>query len=179
MGRVEVELDEDTHQDWRDHINEDNRYKTMTQLIRFAVGEQIDRDNQDTQIDSDIDIDTDEIVDKIIDPIEELSDDIKSMENDIIQTQRVIESQNDEKYIEMAMEIHDFVPTLNISKPENIDLEDVTEDVRVRNLITTYKRNIDELVKDEDIEIALARLENDVRQVKSEIINNNRIYYKI
>lgn len=181
MGRVEVDLDEDTHDDWRDHIEQDNRYKTQTQLVRFAVGEQIDRDNQDMDqsLDGDVDIDTEEIVDKIIEPVEKLADEVKSLQNDVLQTQRVLESQNDNQHLETAMELHDLVPTLTVDPDDGFDMDNVTEDVRVDNIVKSYKRNIDEGVKDENIKIALARLENDVPQVKSEIINDQRIYYQV
>ena len=181
MGRVEVNLDEDTHDEWRDHINQDNRYKTMTQLIRFAVGEQIDRDNQDSNqsLDGDVDIDTEEITDAIIEPIQKLSDDVKSLENDVIQTQRILESQDDDEILNTAMELHDLVPKINIDESEKIDPNDITEDAETRQIITNYKRNVNEAVSDEDIKIALARLENDVPQVKSKLLNDKRIYYQV
>ena len=181
MGRITVELDESTHEDWDQHVEQDNRYTTMTQLIRFAVGEQIDRDNQDIdqEFGGEVDIDTEEIADKIVEPIQKLSDDVKSLENDVIQTQRILESQDDDKILNTAMELHDLVPKVEIDNESKIDLDHVTEDVEVNRLITKYKRNIDEAVKDENIKIALARLENDVPQVKSKILNNNRIYYQV
>ena len=181
MGRVEVNLDEDTHQAWRDHIEQDNRYKTMTQLIRFAVGEQIDRDNQDSDqsLDGDVDIDTEEITDAIIEPIQALADDVKSLENDVIQTQRILESQDDDEILNTAMELHDLVPKIDIDDSEKINPDDITEDAETRQIITNYKRNVNEAVTDEDIKIALARLENDVPQVKSMILNDSRIYYQV
>jgi uncharacterized protein YecA (UPF0149 family) len=173
MQRIEVRLEDDVHETWEEHVDEDTRYKTMTQLIRFAVGEQIQRDRGEK---SDAEsLDPERLEQAVDESVDSLRTDIQSMRNDILQTQRVAESLADEEYhMSNAMELHDILPKVS-SIEKAIDGADSG---RVSDLENDFKENIDQDVTSSDIRIALARLENDVPQVSSEVIDGERVYYE-
>lgn len=175
MGRIEVGLDEDVHQNWKEHVDQDNRYKTMTQLIRFAVGEQIDRDNGVKSGEAG-EIDSEEIERAVAEPVDEMKNELTSLRNDIVQTQRVVESMGDDedKIMDVAMGLHDLVP--KVSGVE--DAMNGSDSGCVSDLEDRFKREVNEGVRSSDIKIALARLENDVPQVESQIIEGERVYYE-
>lgn len=175
MGRIEVRLEDKVHESWEEHVDQDNRYKTMTQLIRFAVGEQIDRDNGVKSGDGG-EIDSDEIERAIAEPIEKMKKKMTSLDNDIIQIQHLVESMGDdeEQIMDIAMGLHDLLP-----KVSGVEMAiDKSDSGRVSDLEEKYKKEIDEGVRSSDIRIALARLENDVPQVESQVIDGERVYYE-
>jgi Arc/MetJ-type ribon-helix-helix transcriptional regulator len=173
MPRIEVGLDDDVHEDWNEHVEEGNRYKTMTQLIRYAVAEQIDRDNGVKS--SDTELNPERIESAVQEPIGDLQNDLTSLRNDIVQTQRVVESlTQDEDYLAMAMELHDLVPRV-LSVEEAVE---GTETGFIEDLAEKYREELSQDISDEQIRIALARLENDVPQVESTVVDGERIYYE-
>jgi Arc/MetJ-type ribon-helix-helix transcriptional regulator len=173
MQRIEVRLDDDVHETWEEHVDEDSRYKTMTQLIRFAVGEQIQRDRGEKSGDEDI---NPERIERAVDEsIDSLRKDVQSMRNDILQTQRVAESLADEEYhMSNAMELHDILPKVSsVEKAIN-----GINSGRVSDLEDEFREDVSQDVTSSDIRIALARLENDVPQVSSQVIDGERVYYE-
>jgi Arc/MetJ-type ribon-helix-helix transcriptional regulator len=173
MGRVEVSLDQDVHDKWSEHVEDGSRYKTITQLIRFAVSEQIDRDNGEKSDGGDINPEA--IEDAVRDPIQVLENDMRSMRNDIVQTQRVMESLTDEdEHLNNAMELHDLLP--RVSSIEKA-LEGSTTGY-VSDLADQFRDKHHSDISDSKIQIALARLENDVPQVASRIVEGERVYYE-
>ncbi|MFT4950197.1 MAG: Arc/MetJ-type ribon-helix-helix transcriptional regulator, partial [Natronomonas sp.] len=171
MPRIDVQLDEDVHSDWKEHVESGNRYNTLTQLIRYSVAEQIKRDKGEKG--GAEDFDPEKIQRAVDESIDSLRTDMRSMRNDIVETQRVVESMTDEEYhLSNAMELHDLVPKVSsieeaVEGSESGSVSDLEEDFRTK---------VSQDVSSSDIRIALARLENDVPQVKSAVIDGERVY---
>ena len=175
MKRIEVRLEEDVHKSWTEHVDQDNRYKTKTQLIRFAVGEQIDRDNGVKSGEAG-EIDSEQIEQAVVEPLDKMKNELTSLSNDVIQIQHLVESMGDDEdqIMDVAMGLHDLIPKVKTVE----DAMDGSDSGRVSDLGDRFKREVDEGVQGHHIKIALARLENDVPQVQSQIIEGERIYYE-
>jgi gas vesicle protein len=121
-------------------------------------------------------IDSEEIERAVAEPVDEMKNELTSLRNDVVKTQRVLESMGDDEdqIMNVAMGLHDLVPKVKTVE----DAMDGSDSGRVSDLGDRFKREVNEGVRNSDIKIALARLENDVPQVQSQMIEGERIYYE-
>lgn len=176
MVRINVELDEQTHKNWEKHVEEDNRYSSISQLVRFAVGEQIDRDNGDYEPEGSVEIDEGKISAIVDEKVTTVKNDVQSLSNDIVGVQRVMQSLTDEDaYLSLAMDIHDIIP--QASGPSELFERSGVESGRVDHIAHEIRDEQPD-ISDEEVRIAAERLRHDVPQVKVEDVQGDRYIYE-
>lgn len=178
MVRINVEVEEDTREDWKKHKDNTNKYATVSQLVRTAVENQIEYDREYGEPFNEVTAgsagNTDEAIDELK---EDLNETLISLKSDINQLQVQMEGTDDDTLLSNLMsEFHDILPRIPASdfdpqQHSNAHIDEIIAEARKSGDLTTDTRDI-------DARKALEQLSETVPTVESVRIEGERYYFE-
>lgn len=166
MTRLNAEIEDDTYEKWAQHARDGDKYANLSHLVRVAVANQIEYDNEFDKPFNAIHKSESGVTDEIEDLKEDLNRTLISLQNDINQIQVESEGTSNENLLSNLMsEFHDIVPRKSKQEVESGNVVETRVDEIINDAKSKGKISRD--IKDIDARKALTKLAEDIPTVES------------
>lgn len=171
MTRLNAEIDDEVYDKWRSHAQDGDKYANFSHLIRVAVANQIEFDENYGGVFGEATDSESGIEDELEKLKEDLNKTFTGFQNDLEGLKAEIQGTQDDQFLEnLISSLHD---TLVLTTREEVE-----SGVR-GTTVEEIQRELESDVSELDVRKALSRLEQDIPTVESYVDEANiRHYYE-